>query len=191
MDHVICRDYIVNRRFFIYCSLACHGSGSHFSAPSLLSYQSSACVTEYILPVPEIPNRLLSSHLQVQTQDLSKSPAFGDHTPLFDAMLLAFEQTDYCNFEVQFEVVRNAIHFLVGGFAPYSLATLHYSAFDPIFYLHHSSVDRQWAIWQKLQTLRGLPYKVGALPGVPALSLSLSLSVCLFVCLLGGRWAVD
>ena len=97
----------------------------------------------------------------MQVQDLSKDPPFGDHTPLFDAMLLAFEQTDYCDFEVQFEVVHNAIHFLVGGFAPYSMATLHYSAFDPIFYLHHSSVDRQWAIWQKLQMLRGLPYKVG------------------------------
>ena len=76
-------------------------------------------------------------------------------------MLLAFEQTDYCDFEVQMEVVHNAIHFLVGGFSPYSMTTLHYSAFDPIFYLHHSSVDRLWAIWQKLQILRGLPYKVG------------------------------
>ena len=26
MDHVIYRDYIVNRCFFIYCSLACSGS---------------------------------------------------------------------------------------------------------------------------------------------------------------------
>ena len=76
-------------------------------------------------------------------------------------MLLAFEQTDYCDFEVQMEVVHNAIHFLVGGFAPYSMTTLHYSAFDPIFFLHHSSVDRLWAIWQQLQMLRGLPYKVG------------------------------
>ncbi|XP_076453372.1 hemocyanin 2-like [Babylonia areolata] len=90
---------------------------------------------------------------------LSETPAFGDHTMLFDGMLLAFEQTDYCDFEVQFEVMHNYIHFLVGGMGPYTLATLHYSAFDPIFYLHHSNVDRLWAIWQKLQIRRGKLYR--------------------------------
>nr|AGX25262.1 mega-hemocyanin [Melanoides tuberculata] len=94
----------------------------------------------------------------VQSQ-LSENPPFGDHTDLFDGMLLAFEQTDFCDFEIQFEVTHNAPHFLVGGFKPYSLATLHYSAFDPIFYLHHSNVDRLWAIWQELQLRRGLPYE--------------------------------
>ncbi|KAK7505957.1 hypothetical protein BaRGS_00002679, partial [Batillaria attramentaria] len=91
--------------------------------------------------------------------ELSQDPAFGDHTDLFDGLLLAFEQTDFCDFEIQFEVVHNAPHFLVGGFTPYSLSTLHYSAFDPLFYLHHSNVDRLWAIWQELQILRGKPYK--------------------------------
>ncbi|KAK7090872.1 hypothetical protein V1264_010615 [Littorina saxatilis] len=95
---------------------------------------------------------------QVQ-DDLSETPKFGDHTSLFDGILLAFEQDDYCDFEVQFEVTHNAPHFLIGGFAPYSMATLHYSAFDPIFYLHHSNVDRLWAIWQQLQMRRGKPYK--------------------------------
>ncbi|PVD32143.1 hypothetical protein C0Q70_07572 [Pomacea canaliculata] len=95
---------------------------------------------------------------QVQAE-LSTKPAYGDHTALFDGMLLAFEQRDFCDFEVQFEVVHNLPHFLVGGFAPYSLSTLHYSAFDPIFILHHSNVDRLWAIWQALQIKRGLPYK--------------------------------
>ncbi|XP_025089796.1 hemocyanin G-type, units Oda to Odg-like [Pomacea canaliculata] len=91
--------------------------------------------------------------------DLFKNPKFGDHTDLFDGMLLAFEQTDFCDFEVQFEVIHNLPHFMVGGFAQFSLSTLHYSAFDPIFILHHSNVDRLWAIWQALQIKRGLPYK--------------------------------
>ena len=30
------------------------------------------------------------------------------------------------------------------------------AAYDPIFYLHHSNVDRQYAFWQELQKLRGL-----------------------------------
>ncbi|KAL8560793.1 hypothetical protein ACOMHN_061828 [Nucella lapillus] len=95
----------------------------------------------------------------IQEDELSETPDFGDHTSLFDAMLLAFEQEDFCDFEVQFEVVHNAIHFLVGGLNPYTMATLHYSAYDPIFYLHHSNVDRLWAIWQRLQMRRGKLYK--------------------------------
>ena len=29
------------------------------------------------------------------------------------------------------------------------------AAYDPVFYLHHSNVDRQYAFWQELQKLRG------------------------------------
>nr|CAH10287.1 hemocyanin isoform 2 [Nucula nucleus] len=78
---------------------------------------------------------------------------------LFDQMMLAFEQEDFCDFEVQFEVTHNEIHALVGGNLDYSMATLHYTAFDPIFYLHHSNVDRLWAIWQALQIHREKPFK--------------------------------
>nr|AGX25261.1 mega-hemocyanin [Melanoides tuberculata] len=91
--------------------------------------------------------------------DLAENPIYGDHSKLYDGILLAFEQTDFCDFEIQFEVIHNSPHFLVGGFGAYTLATLHYSAFDPIFYLHHSNVDRMWAIWQELQIRRGLPYR--------------------------------
>lgn len=29
------------------------------------------------------------------------------------------------------------------------------AAYDPVFYLHHSNVDRQYAFWQELQKIRG------------------------------------
>ncbi|BFZ14533.1 hypothetical protein BsWGS_17572 [Bradybaena similaris] len=73
-------------------------------------------------------------------------------------ILLAFEQTDYCNFEVQFEITHNAIHSWTGGKSPYGMSTLEYTAYDPLFLLHHSNVDRQFAIWQALQKFRGLPH---------------------------------
>ncbi|XP_059155818.1 hemocyanin 2-like [Physella acuta] len=91
--------------------------------------------------------------------DLTQTPEWGDHTELFDAFLLALEQDNFCDFEVQFEVAHNLIHALVGGNSTYGLSSLSYSAFDPIFYLHHSNVDRIWAIWTALQQLRGKPYK--------------------------------
>ncbi|CAG5118988.1 unnamed protein product, partial [Candidula unifasciata] len=90
---------------------------------------------------------------------LTQSPEWGDHTDLFDAFLLALEQDNFCDFEVQFEIAHNLIHGLVGGKAQYGLSSLSYSAFDPIFYIHHSNVDRIWAIWTALQEHRGKPYK--------------------------------
>ncbi|PVD32144.1 hypothetical protein C0Q70_07573 [Pomacea canaliculata] len=91
----------------------------------------------------------------------------GDHqrpsTELFNSdyllnnVLLALEQTSFCDFEIQFEIVHNALHSLVGGRGLYSLSSLDYSAFDPVFFLHHANVDRIWAIWQALQQYRGLP----------------------------------
>lgn len=73
-------------------------------------------------------------------------------------MLLALEQTDYCDFEVQFEVTHNAIHYLVGGHQTYALSSLSYASYDPIFFVHHSFVDKIWAVWQELQKRRNLPY---------------------------------
>ncbi|CAG5132270.1 unnamed protein product, partial [Candidula unifasciata] len=89
---------------------------------------------------------------------LTQTPVFGDHTELYDQFLLALEQDNFCDFEVQFEIAHNFIHALVGGSQHYSMASLKYTAFDPLFYLHHSNTDRIWAIWQALQRYRGKPY---------------------------------
>nr|KAG5689352.1 hypothetical protein BaRGS_019726 [Batillaria attramentaria] len=90
--------------------------------------------------------------------ELKKFSADGQHSVLFDEVLLALEQDDYCNFEVQFEVTHNAIHYLVGGHHEHSMSSLHYSSYDPIFFLHHSFVDKLWAVWQELQKRRHKPY---------------------------------
>jgi hypothetical protein len=56
--------------------------------------------------------------------------------------MLAFEQTNFCDFEVQFEIAHNFLHAAVGGTETYSMASLRYTAYDPIFFLHHSMTDR-------------------------------------------------
>ena len=56
--------------------------------------------------------------------------------------MLAFEQTVFCDFEVQLEVAHNKIHALVGGSEQYSMGNLRFAAFDPLFYFHHSNTDR-------------------------------------------------
>ena len=47
--------------------------------------------------------------------------------------MLAFEQRDYCDFEVQFEVIHNAIHSWVGGRSPYGMVhQLEFTSYDPL-----------------------------------------------------------
>ena len=52
------------------------------------------------------------------------------------------------------ESLHDTIHTLVGGFGAGSpaghMAFIQWSAFDPVFFLHHCMVDRIFAIWQTL-----------------------------------------
>jgi hypothetical protein len=41
---------------------------------------------------------------------------------------------------------HTSIHLLING----DMSNQKYAAYDPIFWSHHATVDRQWAIWQKL-----------------------------------------
>ena len=90
--------------------------------------------------------------------ELFEQPSFGEYSLVAQQVLLALEQDDFCSFEVHYEIAHNLIHALVGGSGEHSMASLRYTAFDPIFYLHHSNVDRIWAIWQALQKYRGKAY---------------------------------
>ncbi|OCK73056.1 Di-copper centre-containing protein [Lepidopterella palustris CBS 459.81] len=50
-----------------------------------------------------------------------------------------------------FEGIHDSIHVISGGESGGHMYYLDYSAFDPVFWLHHCNVDRQMAIWQVLQ----------------------------------------
>ena len=62
-------------------------------------------------------------------------------------------------------MLHNALHELVGGAETYSMSTLEYSAFDPFFMVHHSTIDRLWKIWQTLQKLRHKPFNFARCAG--------------------------
>ena len=55
------------------------------------------------------------------------------------------------------------------------MSTLGYSAFDPFFMVHHSSIDRLWQIWQTLQKLRHKPASTS--PAAPAATSSSRLTL--------------
>jgi hypothetical protein len=62
----------------------------------------------------------------------------------------AFKQTIYVQFNQQIVIPHNFIHVRVGG----DMGAPLYASYDPIFFLHHSYVDLQFAYYQELQKLR-------------------------------------
>ena len=56
----------------------------------------------------------------------------------------AFTQTGYHDFSTAIEDPHNRIHGWTGGF----MATYR-SAFDPLFWVHHANIDRQFWLWQQ------------------------------------------
>jgi len=65
----------------------------------------------------------------------------------------AFEEDNLRGFSIQINEPHGGIHVTVGC----DMGAQETAAYDPIFYLHHSNVDRQFAFWQELQKLRRLP----------------------------------
>ena len=70
------------------------------------------------------------------------------------------------NGTTQFSVLEgfphNKVHNCIGGVAaidpgPYGNMTNFLSPVDPIFFLHHSNMDRLWDLWTRKQIARGLP----------------------------------
>jgi tyrosinase len=58
---------------------------------------------------------------------------------------------------------HNKVHNYIGGYGPldpgpYGNMTNNLSPVDPIFFLHHSNMDRLWDVWTRKQKNRNLPY---------------------------------
>ena len=63
----------------------------------------------------------------------------------------AFLETDYYRFYHAIGTPHSSIHEQIGC----EMDNVATAAYDPMFFLHHSYVDFQWAFWQELQRLRG------------------------------------
>jgi tyrosinase len=63
-------------------------------------------------------------------------------------------ESDYTNISCttsqgnSFESIHNSVHNAVGGYG--HMSDIAISSFDPIFWLHHTNMDRQFAMWQAL-----------------------------------------
>jgi tyrosinase len=70
------------------------------------------------------------------------------------AAVLALETFD--DFSNQLEDLHNEVHMWVGG----TMSEIPVAAFDPLFWAHHTMIDRLWALWQQTHPGAG----VGSVP---------------------------
>jgi len=63
---------------------------------------------------------------------------------------------DFEDFSTQLEDLHNQVHMWVGG----TMSEIPIAAFDPLFWAHHTMIDRIWALWQLEHPGAG----VGSLP---------------------------
>ena len=52
---------------------------------------------------------------------------------------------DFDDFTFQLEDLHNRVHVWTGG----TMSEIPVAAFDPVFWAHHTMIDRLWAIWQQ------------------------------------------
>ncbi len=67
-----------------------------------------------------------------------------------DSAKLAYKNNTYESFNSAIEGPHGSIHVWVGagGANRGEMSSVPRAAFDPIFWAHHTNIDRQWAVWQ-------------------------------------------
>ncbi|HEU5003946.1 MAG TPA: tyrosinase family protein [Actinomycetota bacterium] len=102
----------------------------------------------------------------------SPSPVSELPTPADVTSVLALG--DFLDFSTQVEQIHNNVHVWVGG----TMSEIPLAAYDPVFWAHHTMIDRLWRLWQLKHPTAGVPSGLmnEALPPFP-MTVSQTLSV--------------
>ena len=65
-----------------------------------------------------------------------------------DALL---NEGDFFTFSLELENFHDGIHGAVGG----TMANIAWAAYDPLFFAHHTMIDRLWSMWQDIHGAPG------------------------------------
>jgi Common central domain of tyrosinase/Polyphenol oxidase middle domain len=105
-----------------------------------LPYWNWAPGTELQLPAPF---RDTSSELFTSNRNPNMNSGAGSLNPLGIDIGPAFSQTNFMSANGIIQGPHGSVHVQVGGW----MSDPSTAAQDPIFFLHHSNVDRQWNLW--------------------------------------------
>jgi tyrosinase len=76
-----------------------------------------------------------------QPGELASAP---DALPTATDVQNALNASSFVDFSQQVEQIHNAVHVWVGG----TMSEIPVAAYDPLFYAHHTMIDRLWWLWQ-------------------------------------------
>lgn len=105
------------------------------------------------------PNPLVRAHISVPNanppadRDTTRSPDDPSNLPTPDQVNFALSLSDYGDFSDEIEGIHDSIHVWVGG----DMSTVPFAAWDPIFWSHHSMIDRLWWLWQLQHGINNIP----------------------------------
>ena len=89
---------------------------------------------------------------------------------------------DFNDFQSQLESIHDFVHVWIGGIT----AEIPWAAFDPLFWAHHSMIDRLWRLWQLRHPRGGPPTE---LLGAPLPPMRMTVADTLSVTALGYEYA--
>jgi tyrosinase len=99
-----------------------------------------------------VANPLYSSPIQPS----GREPGGSDHTvrapgqddapplPTAAQVQTLLAMGDFIDFQTQLEDIHNGVHVWVGG----TMSDIATAAYDPLFWAHHTMIDRLWRVWQ-------------------------------------------
>jgi tyrosinase len=79
-----------------------------------------------------------------QPQETFRQPGRPAELPSAAQVQTILGLRSFSDFTTQLEDVHNAVHGWTGG----TMSRIPWAAYDPIFWAHHTSIDRLWRIWQ-------------------------------------------
>ena len=87
----------------------------------------------------------------------------------------ALASSNFADFSQNIEQIHNRVHLWVGG----TMSEIPVASYDPIFYAHHTMIDRLWWIWQLQHPGANPParYLSVPLPPFPSLTVSGTLDI--------------
>ena len=107
-------------------------------------------------PLAAGPVTLSNSDLQLVRENLPgaitdgpnpvtvRDPSPPDELPRQQTVNRALRSTTFQSFTMVLEGIHNGVHGWVGG----AMSAVPISSYDPIFWAHHSMIDRLWYLWQ-------------------------------------------
>jgi tyrosinase len=87
----------------------------------------------------------------------------------------ALASSNFADFSQKIEQIHNAVHVWVGG----TMSEIPVAAYDPLFYAHHTMIDRLWSLWQLQHSGANPParYLDAPLPPFPSLTVGGTLDI--------------